>query len=152
MYVSVGQGARLLPSARFAHARDVSEPADIAERLGALLKKSDPEPYALPPESLARVAAILTEARPQPDFDETMRDVFRFAHFLATKLGAHQAGRALLEVALKFKAVDQVFAPAQGARVDDATWRRLLGASEDRRPVGDKKVPGGKKPWEVLGS
>ncbi len=130
----------------------MAEPVDIAERLGALLTKSEPEPYAFTPEALAEASAILEAAKARPDFDETMRDVFRFAHFLATNRGAHQAGRALLEVALRFERVEQVFAPPPGARVDDATWRRLLGSSEDKRPVGDKKAPGGKKPWEVLGS
>lgn len=127
-------------------------PADIAERIGAHLVKGSDEPYAFPPEGLDAVAALLDAEESQPGFDETIRDVFRFAHFLATKLDAPQAGRALLEVGLRFKKVDEVFAPPPGARVDDATWRRLLGTERDNRPVGNAKVPGAKKPWEVLGS
>ena len=128
------------------------EEDDVPTQIMTLLTKDDPEPYNLSEEALGGVEAILQGYVGTPEIEGVARDVFRFCWFLDRRLNSPEAAKALIQVVMRYSSTDRAFGPGPGARIDDDTWRKLLGGDDRGLPSDEEKPEAAKKPWEILGS
>lgn len=124
----------------------------LPELLFALLTRGGEgeEQVSLKPPALEKARALIASF-PNAQLEAALRDLFRVAYMLDTKLSSPKAARALLMVGLERGGVEVFGGTAvPSARVSEDVWRKLIGGERELPPAGKQKKTG-KAPWELIG-